>query len=186
MGTSARVHITGASGAGVTTLGSALSRRLDAPLFDVDDFFWLPTDPPFAAQRPVVERLALLAARLDGSRWILSGSLVGWGDPFMPLFDVVVFVYAPSDVRMARLRARETVRYGNAIEAGGAMHENSKAFFDWAARYDDPHFGGRSLESHNRWLARQSAPVLRLDGMAPTSEQADAVIERLSAQDAML
>lgn len=181
MDVSARIHITGASGAGVTTLGSALSLRLGAPQFDVDDFFWLPTDPPFSTQRPVGERLALLAPRLDAKKWILSGSLVGWGDPFMPLFDVVVFIYAPHDVRMARLRARETARFGDAIETGGAMHENSKAFLDWAARYDEPDFGGRSLETHNRWLARQSVPVLRLDGMAPTADQVEAVLARLPA-----
>lgn len=132
MDVSARIHITGASGAGVTTLGSALSLRLGAPQFDVDDFFWLPTDPPFSTQRPVGERLALLAPRLDAKKWILSGSLVGWGDPFMPLFDVVMFIYAPHDVRMARLRARETARFGDAIETGGAMQENSKAFLDGA------------------------------------------------------
>jgi adenylate kinase family enzyme len=176
MDKSARIHITGASGSGVTTLGAALAERLGAPQFDVDDFFWLPSDPPFMQKRPVAERLELLTERLVGEKWILSGSLVGWGDPFMPCFDAVVFLYAPSDVRMARLRAREFARYGEAIEPGGAMHENSRAFLDWAARYDEPHFEGRSLAIHNRWLAKQSAPVLRLDGTAPTADQVKTVI----------
>src|SRR5690349_3503998 len=102
----AHIHITGASGSGVSTLGAALAERLGAPQFDVDDFFWMPTDPPFTDKRPVAERLALLEERLVGDRWVLSGSLVGWGDPLTRRFDLVVFLYTPADIRMARLRAR--------------------------------------------------------------------------------
>jgi adenylate kinase family enzyme len=176
MTTAARIHITGASGSGVTTLGGALAQRLDAPQFDVDDFYWLPTDPPFVEKRPVAGRLELLGERLTGSKWILSGSLVGWGDPLIPLFDLVVFIYTPAEVRLARLKAREAVRYGPAIEPGGAMHQNSQAFLAWAARYDDPHFEGRSLAVHNRWLERLPSPALRLDGLTPTTAQVEAVL----------
>lgn len=179
MDVTAHIHITGASGAGVTTLGAALAERLGAPQFDVDDFFWMPTVPPFTNKRPVAERLALLEERLVGDRWVLSGSLVGWGDPLMSRFDLVVFLYTPTEVRMSRLEAREIARYGAAIEPGGIMHENSRAFLEWAARYDEPHFEGRSLAVHNRWLARQSAPVLRLDGASPTTGQVQAVIAGL-------
>lgn len=175
----AHIHITGASGSGVTTLGAALAERLGAPQFDVDDFYWMPTVPPFTDKRPVAERLALLHERLVGDKWVLSGSLVGWGDPLMPRFDLVVFLYTPADVRMSRLRTREAARYGAAIEPGGIMRENSRAFLEWAARYDEPHFDGRSLAVHNRWLAAQSAPVQRLDGVSPTAEQVAAVTARL-------
>src|SRR5262245_15701293 len=112
MTATARIHITGASGSGVSTLGAALAGRLECAQFDVDDFFWAPTDPPFVEKRPVAERLALLGERLTDERWILSGSLVGWGDPLMLLFDLVVFVYTPSEIRMARLLEREAARYG--------------------------------------------------------------------------
>ena len=47
-----RIYITGASCAGVTTLGSALARALDAVHVDVDDYYWLPSDPPFSRKRP--------------------------------------------------------------------------------------------------------------------------------------
>jgi adenylate kinase family enzyme len=172
----ARIHITGASAAGVTTLGRAIAERLGAPQFDVDDFYWLPTDPPFVEKRPVAERLEMLAERLAGRSWILSGSLVGWGDPLIPLFDLVVFIYTPADVRLARLKVREAARYGRAIEPGGAMYQTSQAFLAWAMRYDDPHFEGRSLAVHNRWLGRLPTSPLRLDGLTPTAEQVELVI----------
>ena len=53
MDVTAHIHITGASGAGVTTLGAALAERLGGAQFDVDDFFWMPTVPPFTDKRPV-------------------------------------------------------------------------------------------------------------------------------------
>ena len=42
-----RIHILGASGSGTTALGQALAEHLRCPHFDTDDYFWLPTDPPY-------------------------------------------------------------------------------------------------------------------------------------------
>jgi adenylate kinase family enzyme len=55
-----RIHILGASGSGTTTLGRALAERLQCPHFDTDDYFWLPTDPPFTHQRERTQRQRLL------------------------------------------------------------------------------------------------------------------------------
>jgi adenylate kinase family enzyme len=42
---SRRIHITGASGLGVTSLGRALADALALPHHDTDDYLWLPTTP---------------------------------------------------------------------------------------------------------------------------------------------
>jgi len=60
-----RVHILGASGAGPTTLAQALAARLGCPHYDVDDYFWLPSDPPFQHIRDREARRAMLSADLD-------------------------------------------------------------------------------------------------------------------------
>jgi adenylate kinase family enzyme len=88
-----RLHITGASGAGVTTLGRALADALAIPHHDTDDYFWQPTHPPYRDKRPVPDRLRLMRELfLARSEWVLSGSLDGWGDPLIPAFDLVVFI----------------------------------------------------------------------------------------------
>ena len=98
---SRRIHITGASGAGTTTLGEHLARVLRCDQFDTDDYYWLPTDPPFRIKRDVSERLHMLEAALTGSDyWVLSGSLDGWGDPLIPLFTSVVFLETPTEIRL--------------------------------------------------------------------------------------
>lgn len=54
-----RIHLTGASGAGVTTLGAALATRLGGVHLDTDDFYWL-TTTPYREKRAADERLRLL------------------------------------------------------------------------------------------------------------------------------
>ena len=46
----------------------------------------------------------------DRPDWVLSGSLDEWGRPVIALFDLVVFLYAPTDIRLQRLREREARR----------------------------------------------------------------------------
>jgi adenylate kinase family enzyme len=167
-----RVHIVGASGSGTTTLGRALAGRLGCPHLDTDDFFWLPSDPPFQHVRERSARQARLGDALGGSRaWVLSGSLCGWGDVFIPQFELVVFLWVPADERIARLREREHTRYGSAIEAGAPLHERHVRFIAWASGYDDGlDVPERCRRLHEEWLARLPCPVLRLEGTGSVPE----------------
>ncbi|OWJ64704.1 AAA family ATPase [Inquilinus limosus] len=161
-----RIHITGAAGSGTTTLGRALAATTGALHLDTDDVYWLPTDPPFREKRPIPDRLAMLDEALGGAdRWVLTGSLIRWGDPLIPRFDLVVFLHIPPALRLERLRAREAERYGaEALAPGGAMHATHHAFLDWAEAYDVGARVSRNLEAHNAWLARLPCPVLRIEG----------------------
>ena len=101
--------------------------------------------------------------------WILSGSLMGWGDALIENVDAVVFLSVDRSIRMERLERREAVRYGEVDEAA------QRAFFDWARGYDDPDFHGRSRVRHDRWLAALPCPVLPLDGADPVPRLVDSV-----------
>lgn len=172
------VHVLGASGSGTTTLGRALATRLSCAHFDTDDFFWERTDPPFQEKTPVEARQAALRSALDGAgKWVLSGSLCGWGDVFIPQFDLVIFISLDQDVRMERLRRREIQRYGEAALApGGVMHKTYVDFIEWAAAYDTAGMSQRSRLVHETWLADMPVPVIRLDGAMATDEQVESVI----------
>ncbi|HEV2483277.1 MAG TPA: shikimate kinase [Puia sp.] len=63
-----KIHIFGASGAGVTTLGQALAARLSLPYFDSDDYFWYATDPPFTTTRPAAQRNALILTHIGNEK----------------------------------------------------------------------------------------------------------------------
>lgn len=78
--TNHRIYISGASGAGVSTLGMALADRLQLAHFDVDGYYWHPTDPPFQQARLVRERIEPLERDLPEYGWVVSGSMDGWGN----------------------------------------------------------------------------------------------------------
>jgi len=168
-----RIHIFGASGSGTTSLASAIASKHGHRRLDTDNFFWVPTNPPYQEKRPRDQRLALLQQALLGSvPWVLSGSLCGWGDPVTPQFDLVVFLVVPTPVRLARLHAREIERYGHqAIAAGGKLHKAHIEFLDWAGRYDTGGLEMRSRALHEAWLAALPGPILRLEGDRSVGEQ---------------
>jgi len=167
-----RIHILGASGSGTTTLGRALAARLQCPHFDTDDYFWVPTDPPFTQRRARTERAQLLMDALTAQdAWVVSGSLCGWGDVAISLFELVVFLSIPSEVRMARLHRREQARFGERILPGGDMYESSQAFLAWAASYDEGGLDIRSRRRHEQWLGTLPCPILCFEGEYTIEDQ---------------
>jgi adenylate kinase family enzyme len=150
-----RIHVMGAPGAGTTTLGRLLAQQRGIPHFDSDDYHWFTSDPePYRRRRNPDHRRALLSADLDAHpAWVLSGSLCGWGDVFVPRFDCIVFCTAPTDVRLERIRARELARYGlERLEAGGDLHGVFVKFLDWAAAYETDSERMRSLAFERAWV----------------------------------
>ena len=169
---SRRIHLMGASGAGVTTLGRALADRLALPHHDCDDYFWLPTSPPYRTTRPAADRLRLMREMfLPRHDWVLSGTATGWGDELVAYFDLVVFVVTPRELRLKRLRAREAAHFGlDAVAPGGWRHAETEAFIEWAAHYEAGDREGRSLAKHEAWVAGLPCPVVRVDGARPVAE----------------
>jgi adenylate kinase family enzyme len=169
---SCRIHMTGASGSGVTSLGRALGSALALPHHDTDDYLWLPTTPPYRELRPTIDRLRLMREMfLPRADWVLTGGLDGWGDALIPLFDLVVFLKTPQALRLRRLREREATHFGeDAVAPGGWRHDETASFIEWASHYEDGSREGRTLAMHEAWLARLPCPVLRLDGSRPIDE----------------
>lgn len=175
-----RIYITGASCAGVTTLGQNVATLLGVRQVDVDDYFWMPTDPPFTTKRTPSERVSLMKQKLGDDDWVLTGSCMVWGEALITDVDLIVFVVTPTLTRLERLAAREKERFGDRIAPGGDMHEIHVAFREWASQYDDPNFSGRNRAWHEAWLSEQTAPVLRIDGMNSAEKMVADVIHALS------
>jgi adenylate kinase family enzyme len=164
-----RVLITGASGSGTTTLGQSLAEYWRLPFFDADDFYWLPTDPPYRVKRDPTERLSMLVHALKGSRndAVIAGSVMDWGTEIEDSFSLIVFLRVPAAIRVERLRKRELARFGSV----------DSAFLEWAAQYDEGRLSGRSLARHENWLARRSCKVLRIAGDVPVEVSRQQVID---------
>jgi adenylate kinase family enzyme len=153
------ILITGASGSGTTTLGRALAARLRCAFYDADDYYWLPTDPPFQRkQDPAIRASRLLQALRNASTTVLAGSILNWGVEIEDSLSLIVFLTVPAEIRVARLRERELQRFGRV----------DPDFLAWAAQYEEGTREGRSRSKHEAWLAKRSCAVLRIDGDTST------------------
>lgn len=165
------IHVVGASGSGTTTLGKAIRAYAGHLHLDTDDYYWLPTDPPFTAKREIAERQSLLKADMAKTdKCVITGSLCGWGDIFMLSFDLVVYIETPTDIRINRIKQRELERFGNRILPGGDMHEEHVEFIEWAKTYDNGGLDSRSRALHIAWLKNVTCPILTVDGTSPVEE----------------
>ncbi|QIV86512.1 hypothetical protein [Glutamicibacter mishrai] len=168
-----KLHIVGGSGTGTTTLGRAVADAWAVPHADSDDYFWVPTDPPYTQQRNPARRVELmLEVFARRSAWVLSGGINGWGDEILERCDAVVFLSLHATERLQRIEQRERIRRRGEEISTEAFGE----FMAWAGNYDDPQFQGRSRARHEAWLATLQLPVLRLDSSRGVHELRDAVL----------
>ena len=173
-----RIHIFGASGAGTSTLGRALADALASQHFDTDDFYWVPTDPPFCEKRPIPERRALMQqVFLPRRDWVLSGSIDSWSDGIADRFTHAVFLELDTDLRMDRLRSREMLRFPAAPDPEERAAVD--AFLDWARHYDSGSQPGRSRPRHDAWMVHLACPVQRLDAAHPIPDLVTQVVGAL-------
>lgn len=176
-----RIHIMGASGVGTSTLGQELAKVLPHVQLDTDDYFWA---QKFTKQTEINDRLTNLKQDLAYKEpWILSGAVCGWGDGLRPLFDLVIFLWVPQDIRMKRLKAREYGRYGDDILPGGSKYEDHQTFMAWAALYDTAGVEVRSKKLHEEWMSRLRCPVLRIEEDVSVKARVDVVLDYLRADD---
>jgi hypothetical protein len=130
--------------------------------YDADDYYWLPTDPPFQCkQDPAIRAARLVQALQKAPSSVLAGSILNWGVALEDSFSLIVFLTVPAEIRVTRLRERERQRFGRV----------DPTFLTWAAQYDQGTLEGRSLAKHEAWLAKRSCPVWRIDGDTSTDSR---------------
>jgi adenylate kinase family enzyme len=165
-----RILITGAAGTGTTTLAQALAQELGSAFFDADNYYWLPSDPPFQHKRDPVTRFSLLLHDLRAvDSAVIGGSIMNWGVELEESLEFVVFLTVPAEIRVERLRERELRRFGRI----------DPAFIEWAAQYEEGRLPGRSLQRHESWLALRSCPILRIDGDTSTEDRLARTLARI-------
>ncbi|EDP69825.1 hypothetical protein FBALC1_09847 [Flavobacteriales bacterium ALC-1] len=178
-----KILIFGASGSGTTTLASSLAKKTGFPHLDVDDYYWKLTNPPFQEKvKPKIRQQNLLLDFQNHENVIVCGSMVSWGNVWKTAFDLVVFLYLKNDIRMQRLKNREIERYGKKLLFHKQTQENSKAFIEWANKYEDSNFCGRSLKIHNKWMAKIDCPILRIDGSNSLAEKTNFIQKHLKTK----
>lgn len=177
-----KIHIFGASGSGVSTLGQSLAKELNCAYFDTDDYYWQKTNPPYTTKNSIATREKLLSECLANyESWVLGGSLDSWSDFIVDEFDLVVFLYLPTDIRIERLKQREFARFGDAIFSDERRKQTYEDFIEWAAQYDKGASYGRDLKRYEAWLQTLTCPVLRIEGDMTNQKRIELVISFINS-----
>lgn len=175
------IHIFGASGAGTTTIAKIVSEKLGYIHYDSDDYYWMKTKEPFTQERNRDQCMNLLTNDLQSNdHWILSGSVTGWGEELLEFFDLVIYVYVPTDIRIDRLRKREIERYGDRVLPDGDRYKVSCEFIDWASKYDSGRCSGRNINKHNKFLENVKCKIVRIENLE-LRDSVDFVIDKIKS-----
>lgn len=151
------IILLGANGSGKSTLGRELARELNFVHFDVENYWFYKTDIPYTAIRPQEERNELLLSDMKKHvSFVVSGDISDWSNEFLTMFDLAVFLTAPTEIRLRRIEYREYSRWGNRVCEGGDMCESQKKFREFAAT--------RDVYLLEQSALKYSCPILQVDG----------------------
>lgn len=150
------ILIFGANGSGKTTLGRELARRLNYKHMDVEDYYFPEAEIPYTISRTKDEVIRLMLAEIEKhSNFVLTGVTGDFGKEIISKYDLAVYLTAPLDIRLERIKQRAIRKYGRRVLEGGDMYENNNKFIDFAAN--------RSLDMIDRFAESLTCLVLKLD-----------------------
>jgi len=166
-----RIHIFGASGSGTSTVGKGLAKMLDIPHFDFDDYYWIPSDPPFIEPREAKEKFSMLINdTIDLNDFVISGHYAVEFKPIDERLTHAVFIWVPAQIRQERLRKRELDLFGDRVLPGGDMYEGHEAFIKWAGSYDLNNSTGRNISKHKKRMRILKCPVIKIEDDIPLDD----------------
>ncbi len=153
------IVIVGLNGSGKTTLGRALAERLGYFRIDVEDYYF-PTEGAFDSPRgrDEVERMMLADIKEHGD-FVISAVCADF-ESIEKYYSLVVYLEAPKEERLARIKQRSVDRFGDRVLPGGDLYESEENFFAFAAK--------RTPEKIEKWIEKVECRVLRLDSTAST------------------
>ena len=162
------IILCGLNGCGKTTLGRLVAERLGWRALDVEPY-WFPSAENYGESRAREEVQALLLADLERSEgFVFSSVNCSWGEVIERHFCLAVYLAAPKEVRLERIRQRERLRFGERVLEGGDLYASQQRFHVFAE--------GRSEEPILAALQTLSCPVLKLNATLPPEVLADEIL----------
>lgn len=168
------IQICGLNGCGKSTVGRALAGALDFHFIDNENLYFQRTGEkePYRNERPRHEVERLLTEEVRRHENFVFAAVKGdYGEAVVPLYDYVIYLQVPQDIRSWRVRNRSFLKFGERMQPGGDLHEKEEAFFRIVE--------GRKEEWVENWLNTLSCPILHLDGTMPVEENVQTIVHWL-------
>ena len=169
------IQICGLNGCGKSTLGKALAERIGFYFIDNENLYFTrtSTNEPYMnpKSRQEVERL-LMEEVSKHPDFVFAAVKGDYGKEIISMYDYVVMIDVPQNVRLQRVRNRSFKKFGSRMLIGGDLYSQEEAFFQLVeARQDD---------YVERWLQAVKCPIIRVDGTKPTEENVEHIIQTIN------
>ncbi len=169
-----KIIICGGNGAGKSTLGRSLAGELGYLFLDIEDYYFAGSCPDYlygeARTKEEVGRLLLQDMRMHG-KFILAATKGDYGAEAESMFTHAVYVSAPREIRIERVRNRSFGRFGSRILPGGDLYDKEEQFFDMVRN--------RSEKELTNWIDSLSVPVIHADGTKPVAYNVEIIMNLL-------
>lgn len=151
------IIIFGANGSGKTTLGRELAHILGFKHLDHEDYAFNQSEIPYTVERPFEEYTKQMLSDIENSRGFVLTSVTGdFREEIQSLYNLAVWIEAPLELRIERVKHRNLDKFGDRAREGGDMYEQQKQFVDFVAT--------RSLSKIEQWVRTLTCPIIHIDG----------------------
>ena len=166
------ILICGLNGSGKTTLGKELASTLDFAFLNDEEYYFEKADIPFSKSRTSDEASAYILAYIQKhENTVITATRGNLGAEINRMYDCVIYLSAPLDIRLSRIKNREYEKFGTRALPGGDMYKMQKAFHNKVAL--------RTADKTEAWLDILSCPVIRLDGTVSVKENVMFIVSEL-------
>ena len=165
------IIVFGANGSGKSTLGRELACALNFKYMDIEDYHFIQSEMPYTAERTREDCLNSMLADIEkyGS-FVISAVIGDFGEEISSMYTFAVFISAPLETRIERIKQRAYEQHGERIREDGDMVEQHLKFVDFVS--------SRSLSRIAQWAETLVCPVIHIDGTKSISENTDMVAKK--------
>ena len=164
------IIVFGANGSGKTTLGRELARVLNFKYMDIEEYCFEKSEIPYLIVRSHEGYLNLMLADIEKHRSFVLSTVIGdLGDTIPQFYELAVYMSAPLELRLKRVKKRSHDQHGNRILKGGDMYAQEQIFFDFVA--------SRPLSRIDQWAKTLACPIIQIDGTINWYENAANIAE---------
>jgi shikimate kinase len=164
------IIVFGANGSGKSTIGRELARVLNYKYMDHENYAFAKSDIPYTVERSREECFRLMLADINeyGS-FVLCAVTGDFCEQISSMYRFAVYLSAPHEIRVERIKRRAVERYGDRVLEGGDMYERQMAFLDFASK--------RPLTRIEQWAKTLICPVMQVDSTRPVFENVELIAE---------
>lgn len=160
------ILVFGLNGSGKSTLGKKLAQMLDYKFMDIEDYYFEDSIVPYSKMRTREECTKLMVSDIKKhDNFVLSAVTGDFGNEVISAISLGVYMYAPLDLRLKRIKQRSIDKFGERVNFGGDMYDSEESFFKMVHE--------RNSDKVEKWLESVSLPIIEIDGIKGVDENLD-------------